>query len=76
MILGGLKAGFYFVSRDGMRLAYSTDQSYSNLWLALSQNPNNGGQPSKAVQINPLTKGTQWLSAPSISPDDKWVAYA
>ncbi len=77
MLVSGLQAGDYFtVSADGMRLAYSRSQVYSNLWLCQFQGPANGKEPGKRPQTAPLTKGTSRFDMPSISPDGKWIAYS
>jgi len=76
VLLGGLQAGDYFtLSTDGTRLAYSRSQSYSNLWLAQFQSPDNGSEPGKGPQTTPLTRGTSEFDSPSISPDGNWIAF-
>jgi serine/threonine protein kinase len=75
VLLSGLEVGGYFtVSTDGTRLAYSRSQNYSNLWLVQFQSPDNGSEPGKRLQTTTLTRGTSWFDSPSISPDGKWIA--
>jgi Tol biopolymer transport system component/DNA-binding winged helix-turn-helix (wHTH) protein/predicted Ser/Thr protein kinase len=74
VLLSGLQTGSYFtVSADGTRLAYSSNERHSNLWLAQLQSPNRG--PGKEMQERPLTRGTSKFDSPSISPDGKWIAF-
>jgi eukaryotic-like serine/threonine-protein kinase len=76
VLLSGLQTGGYFtVSTDGTRLAYSRSQDYSNLWLAQFQSPDDGKQSGKEMQTRPLTRGTSRFDSPSFSPDGKWIAF-
>jgi eukaryotic-like serine/threonine-protein kinase len=76
VLLSGLQIGGYFtVSADGTRLAYSRSQRYSNLWLAQFQGPNNGRELGKGLQTMPLTRGTSRFDSPAISPNGKWIAF-
>src|SRR6202050_2270460 len=76
VLLSGLQIGGYFtVSADGTRLAYSRSQRYSNLWLAQFQGPNNGRELGQGLQTMPLTRGTSKVDSPAISPNGKWIAF-
>jgi Tol biopolymer transport system component len=76
VLLSGLQAGGYFtMSADGVRLAYSRTQNYSNLWLAQIGSPGQGKEAAKGPQTVSLTRGTSMLDSPRVSPDGKWVAF-
>jgi Tol biopolymer transport system component len=76
LLLSGLQTGGYFtVSTDGTRLAYTRFQAYSNLWLAQFQSSDNGKATGQELQKKPLTSGTASFDSPSISPDGKWIAF-
>ena len=76
VLLSGLQTGGYFtVSMDGTRLAYSRSQNYSNLWLAQFQSPDDRMETGKGLQTTSLTRGTSRFDSPSFSPDGKWIAF-
>jgi serine/threonine protein kinase len=70
-ILNGLESGLKFtVFRDGKRMAYLRNSSYSNLRLALRDGPYG------AVQIKELTVGTLVNSDARFSPDGNRIAFS
>jgi len=76
VLVSGLQAGGYFtVSTDGTRLAYSRSQNYSNLWLAQVRSSDNSKGLGKEPQKIPLTRGTSTFDSPGVSPDGKWIAF-
>jgi serine/threonine protein kinase len=69
----GLQAGGHFtVSKDNKRLLYTRESRYSNLWLARVEREGE----AQSVQKTELTTGTLQIHYPSISPDDKRVAFS
>ena len=73
VLANGLQTGgFFTLSADGSRLAYTREDHPSNLWrVAL---PTTGKRAK--VEISPLTSGTSYYGAPSFSPDGRSIAYA
>ncbi|NIR45725.1 MAG: hypothetical protein GWN99_15095 [Gemmatimonadetes bacterium] len=59
------------LSADGRKLAFIKRGSRSNLWSLPVEKPEAGARPTP-VQ---LTRGTASKSAPSLSPDGKWIAF-
>jgi eukaryotic-like serine/threonine-protein kinase len=73
VLLSGLQIGDYFTkSADGLRIAYSRAQKYSNLWSTELE----GSDKGKEMLSRPLTSGTSEFHSPGISPDGKWIAFA
>jgi serine/threonine protein kinase len=71
-IASGLETGgFFTLSADGTRLAYTREHDYSNLWLIrLQPTAKEKAEPSQ------ITSGTSYYALPSFSPDGKWIAFA
>jgi serine/threonine protein kinase/Tol biopolymer transport system component len=70
-VLAGLQAGESFsLSRDGRRLLYTRELSYSNLWL-IDLNRRN-----QVVQRRQLTTGTAFKATPTFSPDGSRIAFS
>ena len=73
VLANGLQTGGYFtLSADGSRLAYTREDRTSNLWrvdLPIA------GKPAKP-EISRLTSGTSYYGGPSFSPDGRWMAFA
>jgi serine/threonine protein kinase len=71
-IASGLETGgFFTLSADGTRLAYTREHDYSNLWQIRLQPT--AKEKAKPTQI---TSGTSFYALPSFSPDGKWIAFA
>jgi Tol biopolymer transport system component len=71
-IASGLETGgFFTLSADGSRLAYTREHDYSNLWQVRLQ-------PTAKEKAGPsqITSGTSYYALPGFSPDGKWVAFA
>jgi Tol biopolymer transport system component len=69
----GLQAGGYFtISKDSNRLLYTRESTYSNLWLTIVE----GEGKARSVRKIELTTGTSLVHSPSISPDDKRIAFS
>jgi len=72
VLVSGLETGDYFtLSADGLQLAYTRLQSYSNLWLIELPPPGSIAE----VREKPLTSGTLSYGSPVISPDGRSVAF-
>jgi len=70
VLVSGLQTGDYLtLSADGLQIAYTRFQSYSNLWLVQQLTPG-----STAV-AKPLTSETLTYNDPAISPDARSVAF-
>jgi serine/threonine protein kinase/WD40 repeat protein len=73
VLADGLQTGGYFtLSADGSRLAYTREDSASNLWrvdLPIA------GKRTKP-EISQTTTGTSYHGEPSFSPDGRWIAFA
>jgi Tol biopolymer transport system component len=71
VVMSGLRTGGYFtLSADGAKLAYTEKEFSANLWLV--------GTPTSGAIAKiekPLTSGTLTSGDPSISPDGRWVAF-
>ncbi len=73
VLANGLQTGgFFTLSANGSRLAYTREEHSSNLWRVTL--PTSGKRAK--VEISPLTSGTSHYGAPSFSPDGRWVAFA
>jgi len=71
-IATGLETGgFFTLSADGTRLAYTREHDYSNLWQVRLQ-------PTAKEKAEPrqITSGTSYYAVPSFSPDGRWIAFA
>ena len=72
ILAGGLQTGgFFTISADGSRLAYTREDYNSNLWRV---DLPTAGKRSKP-EISRLTSGTSYYGAPNFSPDGRWVAF-
>jgi eukaryotic-like serine/threonine-protein kinase len=68
----GLQTGGYFtLSADGRRLAYTRSQLYANLWRVELPTRGESGKPDPAQ----LTSGTSYFADASYSPDGRWIAF-
>jgi Tol biopolymer transport system component len=73
ILLSGLQTGQYFtLSKDGKRLLYTRELSYSNLWLATLE----GSGKNQTIATKQLTTGTSMIHGGSISPDGKRIAFS
>jgi Tol biopolymer transport system component len=73
MLADGLQCGEYFtLSADGSRLAYVRGDYSSNLWRVTLPTSEKRTKP----EISRLTSGTSIYSAPSFSPDGRWITFA
>jgi Tol biopolymer transport system component/class 3 adenylate cyclase len=71
VVMSGLRTGGYFtLSADGSKLAYTQKEYSANLWSV--ETPASG---AIAKIEKPLTSGTLTSGNPSISPDGRWVAF-
>jgi TolB protein len=71
VVMSGLRTGGYFtLSADGSKLAYTQKENSANLWSV--ETPASG---AIAKIEKPLTSGTLTSGDPSISPDGRWVAF-
>jgi serine/threonine protein kinase len=71
-IASGLETGgFFTLSADGSRLAYTREHDYSNLWHARLQ-----PVAKEKAELSQITSGTSYYDAPSFSPDGKWICFA
>ncbi len=73
LLADGLQSGGYFtLSANGSRLAYTREDDNSNLWrIALPTAPKRANP-----EISRLTSGTSHYGTPSYSPDGRWIAFA
>jgi Tol biopolymer transport system component/class 3 adenylate cyclase len=71
VVVSGLRTGGYFtLSDDGSKLAYTQKEYSANLWSV--ETPASG---AIAKIEKTLTSGTLTSDDPSISPDGRWVAF-
>jgi serine/threonine protein kinase/Tol biopolymer transport system component len=71
VLADGLQAdGWFTLSADGSRLAYTRAAANSNLWRIDLPSSGKGAKP----EIVRLTTGTSFYGAPSFSPDGRWIA--
>ena len=71
VVMSGLRTGGYFsLSADGSKLAYTQKEYSANLWSV--ETPASG---AIAKIEKPLTSGTLISRNPSISPDGRWVVF-
>jgi serine/threonine protein kinase len=71
-IASGLEtSGFFTLSADGSRLAYTRSHYYSNLWQ-VKLHP----VAKEKAELSQITSGTSYYALPSFSPDGKWIAFA
>jgi Tol biopolymer transport system component len=69
-IANGLQTGgFFTLSADGSRLAYTRAYHHADLWQLRLQSV--GAKP----EIKRLTSGTSLYAAPSFSPDGRWMSF-
>ena len=64
-------SGFLSISADGLRIAYATDMSWSNL-ERMDFDPVTGEVSGDPVQV---TQGSRAVGDGDVSPDGSWVAY-
>ncbi len=73
VLADGLETGgFFTLSADGSRLAYTRENGNSNLWRVDLPTARKNAKP----EISRLTTGTSHYGAPSFSPDGRWIAFA
>ena len=73
VLADGLQSGGYFtLSADGSRLAYTREDHNSNLWRVDLPSAEKRAKP----EISRLTSGTSYYGGPSFSPDGHWTAFA
>ena len=73
VLADGLQTGAFFtLSSDGSQLAYAREDNTSNLWRVDLRVAKTGAKP----KIARMTSGTSYYTAPSFSPDGRWVAFA
>jgi eukaryotic-like serine/threonine-protein kinase len=73
VLADGLETGgFFTLSADGSRLAYTREDANSNLWRVDLPTARKNAKP----EISRLTTGTSHYGAPSFSPDGRWMAFA
>jgi dipeptidyl aminopeptidase/acylaminoacyl peptidase len=71
-IASGLETtGFFTLTADGSRLAYTRGHYYSNLWQVRLQ-----PVAKEKAELSQITSGTSYYVPPSFSPDGKWIAFA
>ena len=71
-IASGLETGgFFTLSADGTRLAYTREHDYSNLWQIRLQ-----PTAKEKAKLTQITSGTSFYALPSFSPDGKWIAFS
>jgi Tol biopolymer transport system component len=63
--------GFFTLSADASRLAYTRGERNSNLWRV---DPAIAGKRVKP-EISQVTTGTSFYSSPSFSPDGRWITF-
>jgi Tol biopolymer transport system component len=72
VLADGLETGgFFTLSADGSRLAYTRENGNSNLWRVDLPTARKNAKP----EISRLTTGTSYYGAPSFSPDGRWIAF-
>ncbi len=73
VLADGLQTGTFFtLSGDGSQLAYTREENTSNLWRVDLRIAKTSAKP----EIGRLTSGTSYHSAPSFSPDGRWISFA
>ena len=72
VLADGLETGgFFTLSADGSRLAYTRENGNSNLWRVDLPTARKNAKP----EISRLTTGTSYYGPPSFSPDGRWIAF-
>jgi Tol biopolymer transport system component len=70
-IASGLETGgFFTLSADGSRLAYTREHDYSNLWQGRLQ-----PTAKTKAELGQITSGTSYYGEPSFSADGKWISF-